>query len=280
MKAVRLILHSIVLIFLTTKVVYLDVYYGDYVRSMSRSWQYFFYPQSIDFNEVYSVVYTVDDTIESIYKVFNTFVNLNSISTAELSYGGSDGIECNSTFSGLEARTSFWESPHSVATYSVHINNISDFSFITDDSREYFSSLDTLTLKMNICNVVRKSLHDDDCFYWKVNVVYSFVSQLYLSVSIDDSLYGKCDHSHEGMSQAGDLLLWIEAIVLVSAVVYAILCIKVKHQVPFLMQPLIGSVFLNLIIDIILIFVVSKYFTFHSCEKQSNAPTLKLDSRT
>ena len=92
----RFFLHTVLVVLLTAKVIYINEEDGAYTRAMNRTWKYFFFPDEEDFSAPQSLLYGVNDATESVKKVLYSYTNLNNLSTAQFKYGQGSQSDCKS----------------------------------------------------------------------------------------------------------------------------------------------------------------------------------------
>lgn len=227
---VKMLLHLLLVILVTSKVIIFTYTDSTYTRSMQRSWRYFFFPKTASFTSDNAQLYTVNYTIAHFYQTLNTFHTLNNISTTDFTYRQGDSYDCTSRDSSkvIHAHTTHYHHDQ-LHEYTTLIRTIDDFAFIVNDTDAYFSSLRSLELKMFLCNThitqaVTTSQHR--CYRWNVNVFYQFISQLYISIEVRDYLAGACSEKYSFTSYLKNHLNIIELIISMLTIAFIVLIVK------------------------------------------------------
>lgn len=227
-KALSCLLHVALLIVVTTKIVIYNVEDGIYTRSMNKNWDYYFNPYGWNNPQNNVQLFTVNDTVRALSTMLDTYGNINNISLAEFSYRHSAGGYCQPGPTIIQAETIYWASSNSLRSYNSDLHNTTDLSFITADPEAYFSSLDTLRLTMHLCNTHAVSNPytfsglpiKTRCYVWRIEILYRFVSQVYIMVEINDRLDGSCEGTETMDLYDRGNAIWLEVVSIVLSVLY------------------------------------------------------------
>jgi len=222
------ILHTILLLLVSMKIVVFNVEDSSYTRSMNRNWRYYFNPYGWSDSHNNVQLFTVNDTVRALNGMLSTYGQLSNISMADFSYRHSAGGYCQDTPTIISAETLFWQDSNNLNSYTTDITSPEDLDFITQNTQTYFASLDTLKLTMWLCNkhvvlnpytVSGRPLHSR-CYMWEVQILYRYVNQVYISVEINDQLNGACKGEETASMYAHSHSIWLETLSLVFGLAY------------------------------------------------------------
>lgn len=141
-------------------------------------------------------------------RAVGSYFNLNNISTAQFQYGYRQQHKyqksCSSTPSPILLETVQWTNPHHFEVYDSWIyspDNFSASSVLIHNRTEFFSRLDTLRMKFDVCNIDNANtnqINSNKCNYWHVIVEYKSMGQMFLDTIVTARLEESCsdDKSH------------------------------------------------------------------------------------
>lgn len=232
------ILHIVLVIIVTLKIVIFNVEDSNYTRSMNKNWLYYFNPYGWNQPNNNVQLFTVNNTVHALESMLETYGKLSNISMAAFSYRHNEGGYCQETPTFIKAETLYWATSDTLNSYSNDIHSPQDLDFITLNTTKYFSTLDTLKLTMWLCNshAVANPFSLSGrpmmtrCYQWEVQILYRFISQVYIVVEINDRLNGACKGTETIALYEKSHSIWLEIASLVFGGVYFLVaCRSIGH---------------------------------------------------
>lgn len=176
-------------------------------------------------------IFTYGDLEFAIDRAVLAYFNINNVSTAQFQYGyrQEEGSKrtCSSSPGPIAAETVYWSSPvqyHTVEHKLYSASNISASSFIIQNRTDYFSHLDTLRLKFDLCSLESQYLlQSNRCNYWHVIVEYKSMSQMFLDTVVTARLGKSCSDNASYGTSFRDLTTYVDMLLVLIASLYAYL---------------------------------------------------------
>jgi hypothetical protein len=224
----RLACHVFIVMIVTIQTIDWNVLNASYGISLRQTFLYYFGTEDMISSDSNNQIFTYDEAVDAINRVFDSYASIGESSVGNFKYGyrdvpgeysntSSEVAECRSTAPPLRATTYYWSQPTELHSDTRYLLSLEDL-FTSNSSggkgiEDYFSVLDSLHLRFDLCNYANPSTtnpsgHDDDsisglrssdCNYWTVTVDYQFISQMYLEVFVDAQLGASCS-SQKGVN--------------------------------------------------------------------------------
>lgn len=231
----RLFLHILLIVFITIKIFDWNILNADYGRSLNRTYFFLFGTEAMIESPNNNQIYTYDEFYGALTRVMTEYHNIQSTSVSNFQYGYRDkpgSGDCSSSPESLTVTTFYWSDSTHIHSYKKEVSNMADFDFIFNDTASYFSSLDSIRIGFDLCNYQPQTLSylaSSSCNYWQIHIIYKFIAQLYLEVSIDSNMDKSCSgmNVHEALH---DYITIIEIFTLFTCIVYCIYILKVTYH--------------------------------------------------
>jgi hypothetical protein len=240
MMLVRISLHILLILLITTKILVWNYSTARYIRALQQTFAFLFTTPEPELPESQRYeLFSYNETKEFVSKLVSNYKDIQDLSVAAFRFGSQDSagnIFCEDEPVGIHADSCFWKNPTSVHCENSFIDaaneNIDDFPFYHGvDMRTFFQSVDYIKLTLNYCHYPNQQpSYSNPCDYWKINVWLKSISQMYLEVTVESSLLQSCNDNNAIDDALDRFTVWCDMIIIVVAGIYLYYNLQVSEK--------------------------------------------------
>lgn len=194
---IRIILHCLLTIFVTAKVLVWNYSQGSYVRSLQETFEFIFTDPILEIPRPQRVdLFGYNETAFFVARLIEKYQQINNLSTTEFAYGTeiiNGKRDCVGYPLPVQWTTCMWTSVSNIACSQSNINSSNEYP-IAENS--FYNNIDSFKLTFDLCNYVNTYEVNHDCHYWRVDVTFRSVSLMYLQTTVASTLVDECEQSH------------------------------------------------------------------------------------